>query len=152
MLVQNIKLTETGHIAELYGFNGYTERYYYPDHVRYNENVSIKKLNFLTWSGILVEFPWCALLWYGEIYLFADQEEFGQCCREHFKQHSQDVCPICGKPIPGHWKYSFIDVSRIPHQIWFCSHDCLRSFNKRLMFYLDQLTEPNNAYIFDNGL
>lgn len=152
MLVQHIALSERGTISELYGFNGYTERYYYPDHIRFYERVSIKKLNFMTWSGILVEYPWCALLWYGEIYFFADQEEFGQCCREHFKEHANDVCPICGKPIPGHWKYSFIDITRIPHQIYFCSLDCLHGFNRQIEAYLSRLTETNLEYLLDNGL
>jgi len=148
LLIHHINLTEDGHIGELYGFNCDMERYY-SDSSKPFEKSQITRYNFVTWSGLLVEWPWCALLWWGEVYLFADQEEFGLCCRTHFKEHGDDVCPVCGNPLGNQWKYSFIDVMRVPHQIWFCSKSCLREFNKKLEFNLKMLTKPSD---FDSGL
>ena len=144
--IQNIALKEKGEIVEIYGFNGYTARTYYEKKIRGRDFVYLKKLNFMTWSGILVEWPWCAMLWYGEIVYFANSEEFAQCCREYFAEHGMDECPICGNPL-GHFKISYIDITRVPHQLYFCSMDCLHAFDQRLMYYLKSLTKDNIQYL-----
>ena len=147
MLIHYINVSDNGKVIEVYGFNGYTERYYYPDSAFSLERQRIKKLNIVTWSGILVEFPWAAMLWYGEIVYFADLEEFGECCRTYFKEHGNDACPVCGNPLGWQLKYSFIDVTRIPHQIYFCSKECMRKFNGNMLIYLRALTTLNSDYL-----
>ena len=94
----------------------------------------------------MVEKPWCAMLFYGKVYFFADQLEFNQCCREYFLRYGDSECPVCGEPLGGHFKYSFLDVMRIPQQLYFCSYECLRTFNNHMMFYLGKLTKPYTDY------
>ena len=149
LAIQHIALKENGEITEIYGFNGYTARTYYENKIRGRDFVYIKKCNYMTWSGLLVEWPWCSMLWYGEVIYFADQDEFGQCCREYFAEHGMDACPICGEPL-GHFKVSFIDITRKPHQLYFCSLDCYHAFEKRLMYYLEILTKDNIKYLIDD--
>ena len=147
MVITHISLTDEGHIREIYGFNGYTERCYTDSVIITFEKVVIKKLNVVTWSGLLVEYPWASMLWYGKIIFFANCEEFNECCRLYFKEHGNDACPVCGNPLDWQLKYSFIDVTRKPHQLYFCSHDCLKTFNSHMKLYLDILTKPNLDYL-----
>ena len=147
MQVMNVKVSDKGLLREIYGFNGLREWSLYPDSAFSFEKAVLKKLNVVTWSGQLVEWPWAALLWYGEVFFFADMEEFGECCRKFFKEHGNDACPVCGEPLGGQLKFSFIDVMRKPHQLFFCSHDCLKKFNANMMLYLKLLTKPNNDYL-----
>lgn len=146
MQIQHINLVDSGTVLEIYGFTGFISRTYYERRVKGYDFASVKKLNFVTWSGILVEWPWCSLLWYGEIYYFADLEEFGECCRKFFREYEDSLCPICGETLGGQLKYSFVDLLRIPHQLYFCSLDCLHAFNSRLMQYRNRLTKPDHTY------
>ena len=146
MAVTHLVVNDRAQCLEVYGFNGYTERYYYPDYGRFFEKVSIEKLNYVTWSGLLIEWPWCVMLWYGEIVYFADQEEFNLCCRTYFKSQEKEKCPICGQFMGKHLKYSYIDVTRIPHQLYFCSEECLAGFDRHMMRYINALTKANPTY------
>ena len=146
MSIRHIALKDEGHLIEIYGFNGYTERYYYPDSAIGFDFAKLQKLNYSTWSGILVEKPWCTLLWYGELIYFADLEEFGKCNRLYFKEQSEQLCPVCGNPIGPHLDLSFVDITRIPHQFYFCSKECKHTFNGNLKLYLQVLTKSNMQY------
>ena len=147
MVIKHVALTEQGRIKEIYGFNGYTDRYYYPDFGKLFEQVNVVKYNYISWSGIMMEFPFLSMLWYGEIIFFASLEEFNECCREFFIEHGNDACPVCGEPLGNHLKYSYIDITRVPHQFWFCSHACLRTFQRRLVYYLLALSKSNIGYL-----
>ena len=151
MLIHHIQVSDKGDSIEIYGFNGYTERCYVDSSFSFEKSL-IKKLNVVTWSGLLVEWPWASMLWYGEIIYFADLEEFGECCRLYFKEHGDDLCPICGQPLGKQLQYSYVDVMRIPHQLYFCSMDCLHRFNSQMGLYVNRLTAPNNDYILGINL
>jgi len=146
MIIHHIAVSEHGKVKEIYGFNGYTERCVYPDWARGWEVSKIQKFNFISWSGVPMEYPYLSMLWYGEIVLFYSLEEFNQCCHEFFVEHGKDKCPVCGNNIEEHLKYSYIDVTRIPHQIYVCSLECLHKYSARLLYYRNWLTKPNNSY------
>ena len=149
MVIETLCISDKGSVLEVYGFNGYTERNLYFDVTHAWDYAKLKKYNFISWSGIPMEYPYLSMLWYGEIIFFYSLEEFNLCCREYFIEHGNDLCPVCGNPLGEQLKFSFVDVMRIPHQFWFCSKECLHKFTGHLPNYLKLNSKPNNKYLME---